>query len=950
MAPADVESLRAENARLASEMASMKKKMLQAMKKQSAEVKLAQQRAEAAEAALAAASNGSLDALDSHSGNEGVSSEVGSRLSLDARATSEVSDDGGRVRSNGDAFAENDYSEEREALALEARRNAEEREKLDAEREALALEARQTADDKEKLEADREALALESRRSAEEKEKFEDEREALASNAHRSAEAREKLEAEFKDSKLASDQILAQLMEKNKSLESQLEEIARTRVETSGEGGSSGLEGVRVSENVDALSNSLLEQQLKEAEEKIQTLEAELKERVESLLAAEAAAHDARNARPLGGSDLSLKLEKVNKQLEEEVTKYTELDAKFNRLLKRSKQRIQEVQKEKEDVEVQFKALEDKATEALARQAALQADLNATRNQAGDAIRNLDSERQQLNTALRRARQDIEEMQQVLGAKEHELNETSNLVFEKDQQLTELAEKLKEAETNQEVAMVGLKETYQKVVESYEQQLTEAAKDRVKGDETLAALQVQLADKESKLAEVEAASSGELVRLGALLDAARGDIQRLQSEHEKELVTEREEHKSTVSVLNNKLEAAELLLNQVEMAAGSRRSQLESELEGCRQILSATQVELATARAETKLQAQELAAYKVRAHALLQRKEAALQAAQDSSTMAALESALDEAKAQAAAATTARDQAIRRLDATVADYQRELNAQAGVLEEARLHIRELATQLELSKALVKSQQVDYERRLHQAEEALSSRPEVPPATTSPVNVDLERELNAVRIAERNLKGEFEAYKEMTDSMMASKDEEIMRLAEERNSLQKHLSQKAPNDVVDRSATSSPPPPIAEQQILTLARLQAQKEEEVARCLRHIEALQEEIKELEQENRLRVHQITILKEEYQNSERNQKRSSVDMTYVKNVILKLLETGEVEALLPVIAMLLQFSPDELRRCQEAYRMQAVAEVPLSGAAAVVDAATSAPRSLLSRFTLS
>lgn len=317
--------------------------------------------------------------------------------------------------------------------------------------------------------------------------------------------------------------------------------------------------------------------------------------------------------------------------------------------------------------------------------------------------------------------------------------------------------------------------------------------------------------------------------------------------------------------------------------------------------------------------------------------------------MAALESALEEAKAQAATAAAARDQAMRRLDTIVADYQRKLDAQAGAIEEAELHIRDLATQLESSRALLKSQQAEYERRLDQAEESVSSRPEAPAAIPSPVNEELEKELTAIRLAEKSLKEEFESYKEMTNSMMASKDEEIMRIVEERNSLQKHLSQKAPTDVVDMSVTSSPPPPLAEQQILTLARLQAQKEEEVARCLRHIEALQEEIKELEQENRLRCHQITILKEEYQNSERNQKRSNVDMTYVKNVILKLLETGEVEALLPVIAMLLQFSPDELRRCQEAYRMQASAEVPLSGAAAVVDAATAAPRSLLSRFSL-
>jgi len=41
-------------------------------------------------------------------------------------------------------------------------------------------------------------------------------------------------------------------------------------------------------------------------------------------------------------------------------------------------------------------------------------------------------------------------------------------------------------------------------------------------------------------------------------------------------------------------------------------------------------------------------------------------------------------------------------------------------------------------------------------------------------------------------------------------------------------------------------------------------------------------------------------------------------------------------------------QLRRCQEAYKIQATAEVPLSGAAAVVDAAAAAPRSLLSRLT--
>ncbi|KAF3958246.1 hypothetical protein CMV_016829 [Castanea mollissima] len=61
---------------------------------------------------------------------------------------------------------------------------------------------------------------------------------------------------------------------------------------------------------------------------------------------------------------------------------------------------------------------------------------------------------------------------------------------------------------------------------------------------------------------------------------------------------------------------------------------------------------------------------------------------------------------------------------------------------------------------------------------------------------------------------------------------------------------------------------------------------------------------------------MLKSELHNMERVQKREGVDMTYLKNVILKLLETGEVDALLPVIGMLLQFSLEEIHKCQQVW----------------------------------
>ncbi|EYU30370.1 hypothetical protein MIMGU_mgv1a0015443mg, partial [Erythranthe guttata] len=74
----------------------------------------------------------------------------------------------------------------------------------------------------------------------------------------------------------------------------------------------------------------------------------------------------------------------------------------------------------------------------------------------------------------------------------------------------------------------------------------------------------------------------------------------------------------------------------------------------------------------------------------------------------------------------------------------------------------------------------------------------------------------------------------------------------------------------------------------LARQQAQREEELSQTQRHILVLQEEIEELEHENRLHRQQEAMLKEELRNMERMEKREGVDLTYLKNVILKLLET--------------------------------------------------------------
>ena len=60
-------------------------------------------------------------------------------------------------------------------------------------------------------------------------------------------------------------------------------------------------------------------------------------------------------------------------------------------------------------------------------------------------------------------------------------------------------------------------------------------------------------------------------------------------------------------------------------------------------------------------------------------------------------------------------------------------------------------------------------------------------------------------------------------------------------------------------------------------------------------------------------LQILKEEIRRHERNQQRSEAsNLEYLKNVILKFLQSvEEQEQLIPVLAMLLQFSPEETEK---------------------------------------
>ncbi|KAF7129832.1 hypothetical protein RHSIM_Rhsim10G0198000 [Rhododendron simsii] len=268
----------------------------------------------------------------------------------------------------------------------------------------------------------------------------------------------------------------------------------------------------------------------------------------------------------------------------------------------------------------------------------------------------------------------------------------------------------------------------------------------------------------------------------------------------------------------------------------------------------------------------------------------------------------------------------------------------GAAEEALKHLRAVfseadAKSQELSAKLVEAQQ-KLEEEIKERDEKYS---------------ELDSKFNRLHKRAKQRIQEVQKEKDDIEAQFQDLKEKADRASTQQSSLQQELerTRQQANDALKA--------------IDVLARQQAQREEELAQSQRHILALQEEIEELERENRLHSQQEALLKEELRNMERMKRREGVDMTYLKNVIVKLLQTGieelslffenvyangnsctgEVEALLPVVGMLLQFSPEEIQKCQQAYRSSK--EVPPSPASAASDTSSSG-LSLFPRFSFS
>ncbi|XVE87523.1 hypothetical protein DITRI_Ditri18aG0124700 [Diplodiscus trichospermus] len=693
--------------------------------------------------------------------------------------------------------------------------------------------------------------------------------------------------------------------------------------------------------------------EVKELHERIESLSRELNEEKQTRVAAEEALKHLREVyteADAKAQELCGKLAEAQRKLDQEIKereeKYSELDSKFNRLHKRAKQRIQEVQKEKDDLEAKLREVNETVEQASSQQSGLQQELERTRQQANEALKAMDAERQQLRSANNKLRDNIEELRRSMQPKEDALETLQQSLLEKEQMLEDLRGLLQLADEKRQALMAELAAKHQKNVESLEAQIADALSDRNKATETISSLQVLLAEKESKIAEMDAASTGEAARLRAAVESIKGELAHLQNEHEKE----KESWEAASQAFKTKLEIAESNCIRAEIEAAKMRSQLELEASVQSQMLSAREAELAAAKEEISRIEREFSSYKIRAHALLQKKDAELAAAKDSEQIKALDEALKEVERELSLVSAERDRARQDLQGVLCNHDKELAERDAALDNAKQQIKSLELNLDSAKARHQSEKAAWEIDLKNLEETWRLRCESLTAENeASSSEDIQKELEETKLQYKRLKDEHASFRDLADRMIEEKDKEISRLLDGNKNLQRSLQSRPMADHTENynSAAQKLDAPClstsaAEQQILLLARQQAQREEELAQSQRHILALQEEIEELERENRLHSQQEAMLKEELRNMERSKRREGVDMTYLKNVILKLLETGEVEALLPVVGMLLQFSPEEMQKCQQAYRTST--DVPSSPA----NEASGSTLSLFSRFS--
>ncbi|XWS33940.1 hypothetical protein CRYUN_Cryun22dG0126100 [Craigia yunnanensis] len=623
------------------------------------------------------------------------------------------------------------------------------------------------------------------------------------------------------DANLSSDdthdkllQTVTELKFENEFLKSQLESFKNFQSEHDGPSQQTNASGQKTGLSAD----------VNELHETIESLSRELNEEKLARVAAEEALKHLRqlySEADAESQELSGKLAEAQQKLDQEIKereeKYSELDSKFNRLHKRAKQRIQEVQKEKDDLEARLREVNETLERASSQQSGLQQELERTRQQANEALKAMDAERQQLRSANNKLRDNIEELRRSMQPKEDALEALQQSLVEKEQMLEDLQGLLQVADEKRQASLADLAAKHQKNIESLEAQLADALSDRTKATETISSLQVLLAEKESKIAEMDAASTGESARLRAAVESIKGELAHLKHEHEKE----KESWEAASQAFKTKLEIAESNCIRAEIEAAKMRSQLELEASLQTQMLSTREAELAAAKEEISHLEREFTSYKIRAHALLQKKDAELAAAKDSEQIKELEEALKEVEREVSSISAERDRARQDLQDVLRNHDKELAERDAALDNAKHQIKSLEMNLHSANAHHQSEKAAWDIDLKNLEETWRFRCEALTAENEASSgEDIQKALEETKLRYKRLKEEHASFRDLADRMIEEKDKEISRLLDDNKNLQRSLYSRQLADHTENynTATQKQDAPnlstsAAEQQIL-----------------------------------------------------------------------------------------------------------------------------------------
>ncbi|GLT82541.1 hypothetical protein SLE2022_009050 [Rubroshorea leprosula] len=139
--------------------------------------------------------------------------------------------------------------------------------------------------------------------------------------------------------------------------------------------------------------------------------------------------------------------------------------------------------------------------------------------------------------------------------------------------LEELEGLLQAAKEKRQASLAELSTKHQKNVESLEAQLADALSHRTKATETISALQVLVAEKETKIADMDAASPGEAAQLRPVIETTKGELAHLKQEHIcTQIEKEKDSCEAASQALKSKLEVAESNCIRVETELAQMRS------------------------------------------------------------------------------------------------------------------------------------------------------------------------------------------------------------------------------------------------------------------------------------------------------------------------------------------------------------------------------------------